>query len=322
VSLITEDWRLKLLALGLSVLMLGAVAFSQNPPTTKTVTANINYAGVPPELILINPPQSVKVTVTGLADVLTSVSPTSSVIATPDFTGVKAGPAVKVNVVITSVVGGITITNPSSALVLDVDQRATVTLPVTVRLPRGITQGWSVTTKEARCPAAPCSVTYDGPTSWESNLKAYADFPVPVENSTYDFLTQPVLLEQNGKPLDPTRATEPTATLNITTVTIHVEAITSSQSRQVTLIDSPVTNPPPAGYRVTNVVINPITVVISGPADALSKITTIALPPLDLTGHTSDFTFNVQIPYPNGVTGSVATAHVTYSISANPNASG
>ena len=32
-SWVTESWRLKLLAIGLSVLMLGAVAFAQNPPT-------------------------------------------------------------------------------------------------------------------------------------------------------------------------------------------------------------------------------------------------------------------------------------------------
>lgn len=318
-SLITEDWRLKLLALGLSVLMLGAVAFSQNPPTTKTVAVNINYAGVPPDLIIINPPQRVNVTVTGLADTIAAVT-SGSVNATPDFTGVKPGPAVKVNVV-TKSVSGVTIVNPTIALLLDLDQRATVTLPVQVRIAR-VTPGWQVTKQQALCNNVACSVTYDGPASWETNLKAYADFPGQVENSTYDFLTQPVVLEQNNKPLDPTQTTEPTATLDITTVTIHVEAITSTTSRQVTLIDSPLSNPPPAGYRVTNVVIDPITVVITGPADALSKVTTIALPPLDLTGHTSDFTFKVQIPYPSGVTGSVAIARVTYSISLNPNTTG
>jgi len=42
-SWITEDWRLKLLALGLAVVMLGAVAFSQNPPTIKTLSVPLNY---------------------------------------------------------------------------------------------------------------------------------------------------------------------------------------------------------------------------------------------------------------------------------------
>ena len=40
-GLITDDWRIKLLALGLAVLMLGAVAFSQNPPTTGNLTVGL-----------------------------------------------------------------------------------------------------------------------------------------------------------------------------------------------------------------------------------------------------------------------------------------
>ena len=36
-SWIAENWRLKLLAVGLSALMLAAVAFSQNPPTIKSI---------------------------------------------------------------------------------------------------------------------------------------------------------------------------------------------------------------------------------------------------------------------------------------------
>ena len=44
-SLITDDWRLKLLAVGLAVLMLGAVAFSQNPPQTKTFTVPVSVTG-------------------------------------------------------------------------------------------------------------------------------------------------------------------------------------------------------------------------------------------------------------------------------------
>jgi len=61
VNLITDDWRLKLLAIGLAVLMLGAVAFSQNPPTTKSFTVPISYQ-VGADLVLINPPFTTTVT--------------------------------------------------------------------------------------------------------------------------------------------------------------------------------------------------------------------------------------------------------------------
>ncbi len=316
-SLIIDDWKLKLLALGLSVLLLGAVAFSQNPPTTKTFDKGIAFTSEPANIIVINPPTKTRVTVTGLADILTSVT-ASSVVAEFDLTSVKpASGQVKVNLIVRSLVSGVTIQNPIVPQALNVDQRATVKLPVEVRTPR-VTPGWQVTKAEARCLDAPCSVNFDGPASWEDHLKAYADYPDPVENSSANRPNQPVQLEQNGKPLDLTIPTVPEAGLYIPNVLIHVEAVTGTQYRQVVLIDSPPSNPPPAGYRVTNIVVDPISVVISGPTSALARITTIALPPLDLSGHTSDVTFRVQIPYPDQITGSVALARVTYSISANP----
>jgi YbbR domain-containing protein len=104
-------------------------------------------------------------------------------------------------------------------------------------------------------------------------------------------------------------------------VEIHIEAKTGTTSRQVVLIDSPPSHGPPTGYRVTAITVDPITVVISGAPEVLVKITTLTLPAVDLSGHTSDVTFKVTIPIPDGVVGSMAVARVTYSISPNPNAS-
>jgi YbbR domain-containing protein len=319
VSWITGDWRLKLLALGLAVLMLGAVAFSQNPPTSKTLTRNIDYV-VPPGLMVINPPTRATVTVTGLGDVIATVT-SNSVVVTIDLTKVSPGPNVNVTPVARSLVSGVFIANQPNPVALNIDQRGVMKLAVTVRTPR-ITSGWEITKAEARCPTAPCSVTFDGPLSLESNLKAYADFTGPVENSSYDVPTQSVVLEQNGTPLDLGKLNTsivPPPTLDVYTVSIHIEAKSGTTSRQVVLIDSPPSNPPPNCYRVTNVAIDPITVILSGAPGDLSPITTLTLPAVDLSKATSSTTFKVTIPYPDNVTGSAATAKVTYSIAQNPN---
>lgn len=325
---VTESWRLKLLALGLSVLMLGAVAFSQNPPTTKTLPVSILYTGaVPSTLVLINPPSKTNVTVTGLADTIAAVSP-NSLTAAFDLSKATVGPRVKVNLVVKSLILGVQVQNPIVPIALNIDRLVPITLTVVPRTPR-ITNGWQViTTKsEARCPNSPCTVIFTGPQSWESNLNAYADFPLPVENGSSDVLAQPVVLVQNGSQLDLTVTTFPTATLvsaqtgQFPSVAIHIEARTGTTSRQVVLIDSPPTHGAPTGYRVTSVTVDPITVVISGAPEVLVKIKTLTLPALDLSGRTSDITFKVTIPFPDGVIGSVAVARVTYSISPNPNAS-
>jgi YbbR domain-containing protein len=316
VNWVTESWRLKLLAIGLSVLMLGAVAFSQNPPRSKTLSVPIAYQGtVPDGIVLINPPSKTNVTVTGLADTIASVT-ANSVTAEFDLSKVTPGPRVRVNLIVKSI-PGVQIDNPTVPVFLDIELRVSVKLTVTVRTPR-VSTGWQVTHTEARCPASPCIVNFTGPQSWETDLHAYADFPNPIENSSYDVLSQPVILVNNGATLDLTTVTFPASTLDNPNVEIAVQAKTGTTSRQVVLIDSAPSHGPPAGYRVTNVVITPITVVISGAPEILVKITTISLPAVDLSGHTSDVTFKVQVPYPIGVDGSAAIAKVTYTISPNP----
>jgi YbbR domain-containing protein len=317
-GLITEDWRLKLLAFGLAVLMLGAVAFSQNPTTRRTLVVSINYL-LPDKLVLINPPTKTQVGVTGLADTVQSLSD-RSVVATFDLANATPGPSVQVNLKVKSLVSGVTIQNPTVPYALNIDRKDTIPLVVSVRTPR-VAAGWEVTNRVALCPESPCKVNFTGPSSWETNLTAVADFPIPVDNDKNNVLSVGILLLQNGTPLDLSRLTYPAAGLDVPTTNLHIEARTGSSSRQVVLIDAPPSHGPAPGYRITNVSIDPVTVLITGPPDALTSITTITLPSVDLSGATSDRTFQIAIPYPRRIDGSVQLATVTYSISANPAAS-
>jgi YbbR domain-containing protein len=324
-NLATNEWRLKLLALGLAVLMLGAVAFSQNPPTYKDLVVPISYPNVAADspVVLINPPTTVKVRVTALADLLQNVTP-NSVAATFDLSKATAGPDQHVNLSVKSVVDGVRVQNPVVPYVLNIDKRVPVKLDVHVRTPR-ITSGWVVNKSEARCPGAPagtaCQVLFTGPSTYETNLQAYVDYTIPVEQNSYDVPNLPVVLEQNGQRLDLGRYTVPFMTLDPLNVNVHIDAGTVTSNRQVTLIDAQPSRGPAPGYRITNVTVSPVTVVITGKPDALARVTTIMLPQVDLNGRTSDATFQVAIPYPDGTEGLIKNAKITYSISPNPIAS-
>jgi YbbR domain-containing protein len=319
-SLITESWRLKLLALGLSVLMLGAVAFAQNPPTFRTLTVSPIQYTIPDNLIVINAPTRTTVRVTGLADAIQALN-ANSLVASFDLTKATAGPAVKVNLSVTSLVGVVSVQNPSVPFILNIDQRKTVPLTVQVRYPR-VAPGWVVTKAEAACPNTPCVINFEGPAGWETKLNAYADFAAPVQNDKTDAPNLSVTLEQNGTLLDVSNflKTAPNSSLSPAAVEVQITAKTGTTSKQVVLIDSPPTHGPPSGYRITGIAINPIATVITGRADILAKIATLSLPAVDLGGNTSDVSFRMTVPYPSGVAGSVVTARVTYLISANPNA--
>ncbi len=59
--------------------------------------------------------------------------------------------------------------------------------------------------------------------------------------------------------------------------------------------------------------------MISGDPATLSKILRITLPAVDLSAATSTVKVSVSIPYPDNVTGNLATATITFIIQRNPN---
>ena len=322
-SLITEDWRLKLLALGLAVLMLGAVAFSQNPPKQVVLRdVNIGYT-VGPDIIVIDPPTKTNVTVTGLADALTTVN-SRNVAASFDLSKTAPGPNVHVNLNVRSLIPNVNVVLPAVPYVLNIDRLVNKDLPVQVRPPR-ITQGWSLSKIQAECPPptpTPCVTTFSGPATWADGLTAKVDLPGTVEQNSRDYPSiQVQLIQANGQALDLTKQTQPLVRYDPSTVTIHYEAKPGTTLRQVVLVDAPPTQRPPPGYRITNVTVDPVTVVISGPPEVLAKITTITLPAVDLSGSTSTKTFQVSITYPDPAVVGPQLARVTYTITPNPNAS-
>jgi YbbR domain-containing protein len=321
-SLITEDWKLKLLAFGLAVLMLGAVAFSQNPPRQVVLKdVNIGYT-LGPDIIVIDAPQKTNVAVTGFGDALTTVN-SRNVAASFDLTKTSPGQSVHVNLNVRSLLGTVKVENPSVPYVLNIDKLVTKDIPVQVRSPR-VSQGWSLTKIEAQCPPptpTPCAVSFTGPALWVEGLTAKVDFPGVVNTTSQAIPSIPVqLVQASGQLLDQSKQTQPLIRYEPSTVTVSYDAKPGTTLRQVVLIDAPPTRGPAAGYRVTNVTVDPVTVVISGPPEALVRINTITLPAVDLGGATSTRTFQLTITYPDPAVVGPQVARVTYTIAPNPSA--
>jgi YbbR domain-containing protein len=166
----------------------------------------------------------------------------------------------------------------------------------------------------------PNVVHFSGPASWATNLTASVTYPGTVGvTGSIDSPNQPVELQNSSGLLDlSVIRTEPVASLDVRDVSIHIEAAAGSTLSTVPLVDAPYVNSPAAGYHVTGITISPGTVIITGDAAVLGKIQRIVLPGIDLSGKTSNYTAQVQIPYPANVTGDHATATIVYQIVANP----
>jgi YbbR domain-containing protein len=314
-KIITDDWRLKLLALGLAVLMLGAVAFSQNPPTSKQLGVGISYTNANNNpVVLINPPGNVPVTVRGLADLIAIVGP-DNLTATVDISHAKPGSGQRFNVVVTPTIRGLT-ADPPAPIVLDIDTLTTTEL--TVHVKANAAPGWGITGTPT---SNPSTVHFTGPARWMTNLQAYASYPGLVAATSANSLNQPIQLQNNTGSVDYNSCGKvllPACSLDVTNVSLHVDAAAGVTTSSVPLLILPWTLGPANGYQVTQITITPNTVILSGDPVQLAKIHNITLPAIDLNGRTSDATFTINIPYPDGFSGNVTTATVKYSISARP----
>ena len=315
--IVTDDWRLKLLAVGLAILMLGAVAFSQNPPTSDSQKAPLVYKNVPSNLILLNPPSAVTVNYSGIPSEIQSAKACSCFTAIVDVSHAQPGSNVQLNVVAKSTISDLILQNPQPIYV-SIDQYIQ-NKDLQVQVSAHPAAGWSITKAASSCPNTPCVVHFSGPASWLKNMSATVTYPGAVNLGSIDSPNQPVALTNSTGLVDLTTCrTDPCATLDTLTASIHVEAIPGSNSSTIVLLDSPPSHGPANGYRITAVTITPNTVTITGDPTTIGRFRSITLPAADLTGRTSDYTTQISIPYPDGVNGSVATATIKYSISPNP----
>ncbi len=323
-SWVTEDWRLKVLALALAMVMLGAVAFAQNPSTSKVLHPIVNYT-LPPDEVILNGPKTVAAIVYGPSDLVGTMTDVS-ITATVDASKAPPGPAVTLPIVISTLSSLVLVQNPRVPVALNIDHRAIEELPVQVNVAH-VAPGWNVTKAQAVCGASitvPCVVHFDGPVSWEkaANLTAFVNYINVVQANSYSSSSWPVQLSNSNGVLDPlTCNTTPPCGLDVSNVTVNIEAHPGSSSSTIPLVDAPPSHGPPPGYRITGITISPSTVVIQGDPTVIGKIPSITLPARDLSNATSTVSLKVAIPYPDGVQSEQATATITYTIQKNPNVS-
>jgi hypothetical protein len=315
-SWITADWKLKLLGLGLSALLLLGVAYSQYPIQTTTVDARINYNGLPPSgLIVNNPPATTKVTVSGLAADIRASTTTVDV----NLAKIKQGTAFVVNPTPHTAGQNVTVLSVTP-ITLKVEQEITSNIDIQVRAT--FINGWTSTKTQAICGNATqaCQVTVNGPASVLQDLAAFVVIDTPI---SFNSRTVPALLvrfSRAGNEVDLTKVVSiPAISWAPLTATGYVQAEQGIEKIQVALVDAIPTAPPPPGYHVVGIIINPQLILITGTPDVLAGINGITLSAVSLAGLTSDHTFQIKIVAPDpSIVLDVKQASVTYLIRPNP----
>jgi YbbR domain-containing protein len=291
VSWIVTNWRLKLLSLVLAVGLLGGVAFSENPPTFDTVTVRVEYHNLPPGLVVVNRPTSVDVPVAGFRDDVQRYRQTSAGVAI-DLSGARPG----VNQVYLARpredVSGLTFRQSAIPVSLTIEPLMTRQLEIEVRTPNrapGIVTDTDKTYATCGNANDRCQVSVTGPASVVNNLQAYVDYDVQITSAaTGSSPNQPIRFDENGHPVDlsKTPQTDPPILWTPDAVTVLVTTEGGTQSKTVPL-SVPVLGSQPCGYQITGVDVQPDQVTVSGPVDAVSRITAASVSPIVLSGLTA-----------------------------------
>lgn len=293
---ITTNWRLKLLSLLLSLGLVGAVAFAGNPPVFDTASVRVQYLNPPPDLVLINPPTSIDVPVAGLRDAVTKYKATAAGVSI-DLTNAKAGSNQAFAVTPKIDVPGVTARTAVSPIRLTIEPLATRQLDIEVRTPKAAPGVAVIQDKTfATCGNANdhCQVSVTAAADTVDNLKAYVDYDVPL-TSANPVITpnEPIKFERNGRPVDLTKdvKTIPAPSWTPTSVTVQVATHGGSLTRTVGF-GVRLTGAQACGYSITGVDVQPnVYANVTGPVDLVTKLTTLPLDPIDITGLTTNQTF-------------------------------
>lgn len=285
---IVHNWRLKLLSLVLAFGLLGGVAFAENPPAFDTVAVRVEYRNLPPDLVITNPKTVVDVPVAGFRKDIQSYKQTAAGVSI-DLGSARSGPNQIYLARPRPDVAGLTFRQSEIPISLDIEPLVTRQLGIEVRT-RNRQAGIAVIPDRtyATCGNANdrCEVSVTGPASIVDTLKAYVDYDVPITTATTgNSPNQPVRFEQSGRTiaLGNSPHTSPPIRWSPDVVTVLVATQGGSQTKTVP-VNLRVQGVQACGYQISGVDVSPSQVTISGPADAVSKITSVGMDPINLGG--------------------------------------
>ncbi len=285
---ITTNWRLKLLSLVLAVGLLGGVAFSENPPALDAVPVRVEYANLPQDLVITNPTSTVEVPVAGFRGDIERYRRSAAGVSI-DLSHAHAGSGQIHLARPRSSLPGLTFRQSIIPISLNIESLVTRQLDIVVQT-RNKAAGIAVIAERtyATCGNANdhCQVSVTGPASVLDTLKAYVDYDVPITAAaTGSSPNQPIQFLQSGHPIPLGRSprTIPPIRWTPEVVTVQVTTQGGSQTKMVP-VSVRVSGSQACGYQISGVEVQPNQVTVSGPVDAVTKITSVTMDAIPLAG--------------------------------------
>jgi YbbR domain-containing protein len=298
---IRRNWKLKVLCFFIAFVTWVGVVYAGNPPETKVISVPVpqSPANLPPTYVLVHSINDVVVRVGGDQNTLDSLNP-AVLTVNVDWAAVNRAGTYSIPIAITNTDPNIELIGAPTSVQVDLDVLISKSVPVNVQItappPVGFQSGNQL--------ATPTTVVVIGPQRELAGIVARVT--VNLSNQKANFQEQlPVLVYDDKSVRLNNVGVQPTD------VSVSITITEDVTNRTVAVMPRTEGSPSPGEY-LTGIVVNPLTVVATGPLNLLNTLDSVATPPIPLAGITGSYTLTVTIVAPPGVT--LSTNRVTITI--------
>jgi YbbR domain-containing protein len=308
---ITRNFQFKLIAVVVACGMWVGVVYASDPPAITTFNVQVQTGGVLHSgLVLLRPIGTVAVKIAGVSSNVKSGQAASHLSAFADLNGITKVGRYVVPLKVTESDPNVWIWSAPQKVLVLIDRQATLSIPVHLNVSVPPPNGYVVNVGQSTI--TPADVTVSGPATVLANLQAEANVNLASIRTSLSF-TEPVRLLNNPGP-----ASTVTVTPKDVTVAVAIDSETSERALPV-IPTFAGAGEPPSGYTVTGIVVDPLTVTVTGPASTLAALTSVSTQPIDIAHATSSESVIEQVLAPAGTT--LSLSYVTVVITITPVAS-
>jgi YbbR domain-containing protein len=305
---ITRNFQFKLIAVVVACGMWVGVVYASDPPAITTFNVQVQSGGVlHPGLVLLRPIGTVPVKIAGVSSAVKNPQTASHLTAFADLSGISKVGRYEVPLKVEESDPNVWIWSAPQKILVLIDKRATLSIPVHLNVSSSPPPGYVVNVSQSAI--TPTDVTVTGPATVLANLQAEASVNLTAIRTSLSF-TEPVRLLNNPGP-----SSTVTVTPKVVTVAVAIDSETSERALPV-IPTFAGAGEPPSGYTVTAIEVNPLTVIVTGPASTLAALTAVSTQPIDISHTTSSEAVTRQVLAPGGTT--LSLSYVTVVITITP----
>jgi YbbR domain-containing protein len=283
------------LSLALAILIWVNAQQTEDPLRSEILTLPVNVINQPDDSIILDPaPErlAVQLVFEGPSSVIREAS-TSDFTASIDLIGVPFGEETVLPVDIQTSIPEITYRSQPLEITVLVEQLVTREIPVVLDMRGDVARGYTQGTPLIDPPI----ITVSGPASSAASLD-FARVTVFLNNDRADVLDsrQPIFYDRQGRVASVRSLTLSDDQINIT-IPVLESAGYSEKSIDVDLVGQPA-----PGYRVLDISVTPVSVLVQGRPTLLSQLDRVQTEPIDITGLTEPYRQQVALSLPEGIT--------------------